>query len=142
MNATTPGVHLNPHERVAQGKAARARVPRSSHAVFEPPADRPDPVGTIEHQSASRLPELVPIRYGRMLESPFRFYRGAASIMATDLGAAPDTGLFAQLCGDAHLLNFRLLASPNGISSSTSTTSTRPCPAHGSGTSSGLRRAW
>ncbi|WP_405807615.1 DUF2252 domain-containing protein [Streptomyces sp. NBC_00210] len=112
MNATTPGVHLNPHERVAQGKAARARVPRSSHAVFEPPADRPDPVGTIEHQSASRLPELVPIRYGRMLESPFRFYRGAASIMATDLGAAPDTGLFAQLCGDAHLLNFRLLASP------------------------------
>lgn len=112
MTATVPGVHLDPHERAAHGKAARARVPRSSHAVFEPPADRPDPVETIERQSAARVPELVPIRYGRMLESPFRFYRGAASIMATDLGAAPHTGLVAQLCGDAHLLNFRLLASP------------------------------
>ncbi|MFK4227754.1 DUF2252 domain-containing protein [Streptomyces sp. NPDC019890] len=112
MNATTPRVHLDPHERAARGKAARAQVPRSSHAVFEPSADRPDPVETVERQSASRVPELVPIRYGRMLESPFRFYRGAASIMATDLGAAPHTGLFAQLCGDAHLLNFRLLASP------------------------------
>ncbi|BFO16628.1 hypothetical protein SHKM778_30160 [Streptomyces sp. KM77-8] len=66
----------------------------------------------IERQSATRLPELVPVRYGRMLESPFRFYRGAAAIMAADLGPAPDTGLTVQLCGDAHLLNFRLLASP------------------------------
>ncbi|NUQ97371.1 MAG: DUF2252 domain-containing protein [Streptomyces sp.] len=99
-------------ERAALGKAARATLPRSAHAAFEPDAKRPDPVDIIERQSATRLPELVPIRYGRMLESPFRFYRGAAAIMASDLGAFPHTGLMAQLCGDAHLLNFRLLASP------------------------------
>lgn len=80
--------------------------------MFEPPKTRPDPVETIERQSADRVPELVPIRYGRMLESPFRFYRGAAAIMTGDLGAAPHTGIVAQLCGDAHPLNFRLLASP------------------------------
>ena len=99
-------------ERAALGRAARAFLPRSAHAVFEPDAKRPDPVDIIERQSATRVPELVPIRYGRMLESPFRFYRGAAAIMASDLGASPHTGLIAQLCGDAHLLNFRLLASP------------------------------
>lgn len=109
-------------------------MPSSIHA-----ADRTGPVEIIERQSATRVPELVPIRYGRMLESPFRFYRGAAAIMASDLGAAPHTGIYAQLCGDAHLLNFRLLASPNGIWSSTSTTSTRRCPAPGSGTSNGSR---
>ncbi|HET6358426.1 DUF2252 domain-containing protein [Streptomyces sp.] len=109
---TTPGEHLTPQERAAIGKAARARVPRSSHAVFDPPVDRTGPVEIIERQSATRVPELVPIRYGRMLESPFRFYRGAAAIMASDLGDAPHTGIYAQLCGDAHLLNFRLLASP------------------------------
>ncbi|GHH23080.1 hypothetical protein GCM10018780_72050 [Streptomyces lanatus] len=75
-------------------------------------ADRRDPIGVIERQSATRVKELVPIRYGRMLESPFRFYRGAAAIMAMDLGRLPDSGLTTQLCGDAHLLNFRLLASP------------------------------
>lgn len=111
MRATTPDAHLTPHERAARGKAARDRVPRSSHALFEPPANRTDPVEIVERQSATRVPELVPIRYGRMLESPFRFYRGAAAIMASDLGAAPHTGIVAQLCGDAHLLNFRLLAS-------------------------------
>ncbi|MFF4804411.1 DUF2252 domain-containing protein [Streptomyces sp. NPDC001351] len=99
-------------ERAALGRAARAVLPRSAHAVFEPDAKRPDPVDIIERQSAARVPELVPIRYGRMLESPFRFYRGAAAIMASDLGASPHTGLMAQLCGDAHLLNFRMLASP------------------------------
>jgi uncharacterized protein (DUF2252 family) len=99
-------------ERAAQGRAVRARLPRSAHAAFEPEAGRTDPVDVIEGQSATRVPELVPVRYGRMLESPFRFYRGAAAIMARDLGAAPHTGLMAQLCGDAHLLNFRLLASP------------------------------
>ncbi|WP_406270150.1 DUF2252 domain-containing protein [Streptomyces sp. NBC_00191] len=109
---TTPGEHLTPQERAAIGKAARARVPRSSHAEFDPPADRTGPVEIIERQSATRVPELVPIRYGRMTESPFRFYRGAAAIMASDLGAAPHTGIYSQLCGDAHLLNFRLLASP------------------------------
>ncbi|MFD7666615.1 DUF2252 domain-containing protein [Streptomyces sp. NPDC059788] len=104
--------HPTPQERAARGRAARTLVPRSRHAEFAPAADRPEPVAVIERQSASRLPELVPIRYGRMLESPFRFFRGAAAIMAQDLAAAPSTGLRAQLCGDAHLLNFRLLASP------------------------------
>lgn len=102
----------SPAERAAYGKEARGRAPRSSHGGFEAARDRPDPVDVIERQSATRLPELVPVRYGRMLESPFRFYRGAAAIMAADLGPAPDTGLTVQLCGDAHLLNFRLLASP------------------------------
>ncbi|MCX4818553.1 DUF2252 domain-containing protein [Streptomyces sp. NBC_01142] len=101
-----------PEERAARGRAARARAPRSSHAEYEPSAMRPDPVDIIGAQSAARLPELVPIRYGRMLESPFRFYRGAAAIMAGDLADTPRTGMTAQLCGDAHLLNFRLLASP------------------------------
>jgi uncharacterized protein (DUF2252 family) len=103
---------LSPAERAAQGKSARDRAPRSCHGRFEAARERPDPVDVIERQSATRLPELVPVRYGRMLESPFRFYRGAAAIMAADLGPAPDTGLTVQLCGDAHLLNFRLLASP------------------------------
>ncbi|MFI2380050.1 DUF2252 domain-containing protein [Streptomyces sp. NPDC018964] len=103
---------LSPAERAAYGKEARGRAPRSSHGRFEAARDRPDPVDVIERQSETRLPELVPVRYGRMLESPFRFYRGAAAIMAADLGPAPDTGLTVQLCGDAHLLNFRLLASP------------------------------
>ncbi|MFD8566985.1 DUF2252 domain-containing protein [Streptomyces sp. NPDC059639] len=101
-----------PAERAARGRSARSRVPRSAHGEFAPPADRPDPVDVLERQSASRLAELVPLRYGRMTQSPFRFYRGAAALMATDLAATPATGLRAQLCGDAHLLNFRLLASP------------------------------
>ncbi|MFD9390145.1 DUF2252 domain-containing protein [Streptomyces sp. NPDC060000] len=104
--------HRSPQERAALGKAARAAAPRSSHAEFVPGPERPDPLKIIEKQSASRLRELVPIRYGRMSESPFRFYRGAAAIMASDLAATPTTGLRAQLCGDAHMLNFRLLASP------------------------------
>ncbi|WP_200308141.1 DUF2252 domain-containing protein [Streptomyces adelaidensis] len=104
-------------ERAAYGRDARKRASRSSHGGFEAIADRgsgkrPDPIEVIERQSLTRLPELVPIRYGRMLESPFRFYRGAAAIMASDLGLLPNTGLTVQLCGDAHLLNFRLLASP------------------------------
>ncbi|MGN9789813.1 DUF2252 domain-containing protein [Streptomyces sp. OZ13] len=103
---------LTPAERAAHGRAARTRASRSSHGWFETDQGRPDPVEVIERQSADRLPELVPIRYGRMLESPFRFYRGAAAVMAADLGPLPNTGLRVQLCGDAHLLNFRLLASP------------------------------
>ncbi|MET7458038.1 DUF2252 domain-containing protein [Streptomyces sp. NPDC005574] len=103
---------LSPAERAAHGRKARTRASRSCHGWFEPDPKRPDPVEVIEQQSATRLTELVPIRYGRMLEAPFRFYRGAASIMATDLGPLPNTGLTVQLCGDAHLLNFRLLASP------------------------------
>jgi len=87
-------------------------MPRSAQARFDPGKKRFDPVALLERQSADRVRELVPLRYSRMLESPFRFYRGAAGIMAADLGPAPHTGLTTQLCGDAHLLNFRLLASP------------------------------
>ncbi|WP_030898065.1 MULTISPECIES: DUF2252 domain-containing protein [unclassified Streptomyces] len=103
---------LTPKERAARGKAARALVPRSSHAEFAPPPKRTDPVEIIEKQSATRVPELVPIRYGRMSEAPFRFYRGAAAIMAADLAETPRSGFRVQCCGDAHMLNFRLLASP------------------------------
>ncbi|MCZ4610466.1 DUF2252 domain-containing protein [Streptomyces sp. Lzd4kr] len=102
---------LSPGERAAYGRSARGRVSRSGHGRYEG-GDRTDPIEVIERQSAQRVPELVPIRYGRMLESPFRFYRGAAAIMAMDLGRMPHTDLTVQLCGDAHLLNFRLLASP------------------------------
>ncbi|MFD7088419.1 MULTISPECIES: DUF2252 domain-containing protein [unclassified Streptomyces] len=103
---------LSPRERADRGKAARKKAPRSGHAVFSPAEGRPDPVDVIEEQSAVRVPELVPLRYGRMTESPFRFYRGAAAIMAGDLATTPTSGIRAQLCGDAHLVNFRLLGSP------------------------------
>ncbi|MFJ6050652.1 DUF2252 domain-containing protein [Streptomyces sp. NPDC092307] len=106
------GPRLSPEDRAAKGRAARTAVPRSAHGDFEPSADRADPMEVIERQSATRLQELVPIRYGRMAESPFRFYRGAAAIMAGDLAGTPDSGIRAQLCGDAHMLNFRLLGSP------------------------------
>jgi len=99
-------------ERVARGKAARAEVPRASHAKFEPPPTRADPVALLERQAKTRVPELVPIRYGRMLVSPFTFYRGAALIMAHDLGSTPRSGLTVQCCGDAHLSNFGVFASP------------------------------
>ena len=104
--------HLTPEERAARGKAARNEVPRSSHGTWEPATKRPDPVGLLEEQAASRVPELVPIRYGRMLVSPFTFYRGAALIMAADLAATPNSGLRVQVCGDAHLSNFGVFASP------------------------------
>ncbi len=108
----SPVPHLTPSERVARGKAARQEVPRRSHGVFEPVAHRPDPVELLERQAESRVPELVPIRYGRMLVSPFTFYRGAAMIMASDLTATPRSGLQVQCCGDAHLSNFGVFASP------------------------------
>ncbi|WP_328909319.1 DUF2252 domain-containing protein [Streptomyces sp. NBC_00234] len=104
--------HATPEKRAAFGKEARRRSPRSGHAVYRPSPDRPDPLEILEAQSAARVPELVPIRYARMTESPFRFYRGAAAVMASDLADTPRSGLVAQLCGDAHMLNFRLLASP------------------------------
>jgi uncharacterized protein (DUF2252 family) len=104
--------HLSVGERVARGKAARAEVPRSSHALFEPSRERSDPVELLERQAKTRVPELVPIRYGRMLVSPFTFYRGAAMIMAQDLGPTPRSGLTVQCCGDAHLSNFGVFASP------------------------------
>jgi uncharacterized protein (DUF2252 family) len=111
--AAEPARHPTVAERVAQGKAARADVPRKSHATFEPAADRPDPVALLEEQAAARVPELVPIRYGRMLVSPFTFYRGAAYIMASDLAGSPRTSLISQLCGDAHLSNFGGYAAPD-----------------------------
>jgi hypothetical protein len=98
--------HLSVAERVARGKAARAEVPRASHAALEPSPNRPDPLELLERQAATRVPELVPIRYGRMLVSPFTFYRGAALIMAHDLASTPRSGLTVQCCGDAHLSNF------------------------------------
>jgi uncharacterized protein (DUF2252 family) len=104
--------HLSVAERVARGKAARAEVPRSSHAAFEPSPRRADPVEVLERQARTRVPELVPIRYGRMLVSAFTFYRGAALIMAGDLATTPRSGLTVQCCGDAHLSNFGVFASP------------------------------
>jgi uncharacterized protein (DUF2252 family) len=104
--------HLSVAERAARGKAARAEVPRSSHASFESGPHRPDPVKTLERQAETRVPQLVPIRYGRMLVSAFTFYRGAAMIMAGDLAATPRSGLTVQCCGDAHLSNFGVFASP------------------------------
>jgi uncharacterized protein (DUF2252 family) len=111
-NAATAVAHLTPAEREARGKAARKQVPRSSHAAFEPAPDRPDPVGLLERQAKTRVPELVPIRYGRMLVSPLTFYRGAALIMASDLADTPRSGLEVHCCGDAHLSNFGAFASP------------------------------
>ena len=96
-----------------RGKAIRAEVPRSSHADWEPAAGARDPVALLEEQAKTRVPELVPIRYGRMLVSAFTFFRGAAYIMAADLAEAPRTGLEVQLCGDAHLSNFGGFAAPD-----------------------------
>ena len=98
--------------RAERGRAARSAVPRSSHGPYEPARDRPDPIGILAAQAATRVPELVPIRYGRMLSSPFAFYRGAAAIMASDLAGTPRSGLDAQMCGDAHLSNFGVFGSP------------------------------
>ena len=102
---------LTPAERAARGKAARAEVPRRSHAVFDPPPDRPDPLALLDEQAESRVPELVPVRYGRMMVSPFTYYRGAALPMASDLAATPVSGLAVQACGDAHLSNFGIFGS-------------------------------
>ncbi len=104
--------HPSVAERVARGRAARKRAPRASHAEFEPQASRADPIEALEHQSGTRVPELVPIRYGRMLVSPCAFSRGAALIMAGDLAPTPRSGLTVQCCGDAHLSNFGVFASP------------------------------
>jgi uncharacterized protein (DUF2252 family) len=108
--ASVPG-HPSTEERVALGKAARSDVPRASHEAWQAPPTRPDPVTLLESQAASRVQELVPIRYGRMLVSPFTFYRGAALIMASDLATTPNSGLRVQACGDAHLSNFGVFAS-------------------------------
>ncbi len=111
MEAPAVVEHFTEAERAARGRAARAEAPRASHSNLESIPDR-NPVGLLEEQATSRVPELVPIRYGRMLVSPFTFYRGAAAIMARDLVPTPRAGLKVQLCGDAHLSNFGGFASP------------------------------
>ena len=105
-------VHPSIGERRARGKELRKQTPPSSHAKWKPAADRPDPVALLEEQDARREPDLVPVRHGRMMVSPFTFYRGAARIMAADLKDTPRAGLTTQLCGDAHLSNFGVFASP------------------------------
>jgi uncharacterized protein (DUF2252 family) len=100
-----------PAERAARGKEARAAVPRDSHAVFDPGPDRPDPLSLLEEQAKTRVPELVPVRWGRMMVSPFTYYRGAALPMAADLATTPVSGLAVQACGDAHLSNFGIFGS-------------------------------
>jgi uncharacterized protein (DUF2252 family) len=103
---------LTPAARAARGRSLRSEAPRSSHAGWTPRSDRPDPIALLEEQATSRVPELVPIRYGRMSVSPFAFYRGAAYVMASDLADTPRSGIRTQLCGDAHLSNFGGFASP------------------------------
>jgi uncharacterized protein (DUF2252 family) len=99
-------------QRQERGRAARRVAPRGSHAVWAPAPDRPDPVDLLEAQASDRLRDLLPIRYARMMASPFAFMRGAAIVMAQDLASTPKTGIQVQLCGDAHLLNFGAYASP------------------------------
>ncbi len=103
----------SPAERAAAGKAARTGAPRSSHGEWSPASDRPDPVELLEAQATSRVGQLVPLRYARMLASPFAFYRGAAAVMAADLASTARSGFDVQLCGDAHLSNFGAYASPD-----------------------------
>jgi uncharacterized protein (DUF2252 family) len=110
--ATKPAAHASLEERSALGTEAREKTPLSSHANWKPADDRPDPVALLEQQNAVREPDLVPVRHGRMMVSPFTFYRGAAMIMSADLKGSPVAGLNAQLCGDAHLSNFGLFGSP------------------------------
>src|SRR5690349_20939163 len=104
--------HPSLDERRAAGRQARDRTPPSSHAGWHPATGRPDPVALLEEQDITREPDLIPVRHGRMMVSPFTFYRGAAKIMAADLKDTPVAGLDAQLCGDAHLSNFGVFASP------------------------------
>ncbi|HEX3238505.1 MAG TPA: DUF2252 domain-containing protein [Solirubrobacterales bacterium] len=104
---------MDVRDREAQGKAARSNARRAAHGEWQPAADRRDPIEILEAQAASRVPELVPIRYGRMAASPFAFYRGAAAVMSADLESTPDSGLRVQACGDAHLSNFGAFAAPD-----------------------------
>ena len=100
-------------ESTERGRAARVEVPRSAHGDFTPAPDRPDPVAVLQAQAATRVQELIPIRYGRMLVSPFTFYRGAAAVMAADLATTPNSGIVVQACGDAHISNFGGFAAPD-----------------------------
>ena len=104
--------HLSVEQHAARGKAERAEIPRVAHATWEELPDRPDPIALLEEQAKTRVPELVPVRWGRMLVSPFTYYRGAALPMASDLATTPVSGLAVQACGDAHLSNFGIFGSP------------------------------
>ena len=103
---------LSPEKRAEVGKALRDRVRRAQHGAWKKAENRPDPIDILHASDADRLPELVPIRYGRMLQSPFAFYRGAAGVMAADLAATPNIGIHVQACGDCHLMNFGGFATP------------------------------
>jgi len=119
MSKASPGVLAPPHEVLtpdewrSRGRERRRLVPRLSHAVWAPAEDRPDPVGILEEQARTRVPDLVPIRHGRMAVSPFAYFRGAAAAMAWDLAHTPTTDIRVQACGDAHLLNFGMFAAPD-----------------------------
>ena len=107
------GGAMDAAERAAAGKAARSNAPRSSHAGWDPGEARADPTAILERQAETRVPELVPIRHGRMAASPFAFFRGAAAVMAADLARTPVSGIRVQACGDAHLSNFGAFAAPD-----------------------------
>ncbi len=111
--AAQPVPHPTAAERTAAGRTARKRLPRSAHAGWTPPADRPDPVALVLGQEETRVADLLPIRHERMLASPFAFYRGAAIVMASDLATRPNSGLTVQLCGDAHVANFGGFLAPD-----------------------------
>ncbi len=106
------GFHPSREELYALGKSLRDSCPRSAHATWQPTPDRVDPLQLLEQSSAGRISELIPIRYGRMLQSPFTFFRGAALNMAADLAPTPSAGLRVQACGDCHLMNFGAFATP------------------------------
>jgi uncharacterized protein (DUF2252 family) len=112
MTGQRVGAHLSAAERAALGKGARTQVPRSAHRRWEPSARATDPIGLLERQAETRAADLIPIRHGRMLVSPFSYFRGAALSMACDLAMTPVSGLDVQLCGDAHLSNFGIFGSP------------------------------
>src|SRR3984885_9434502 len=116
MTRMSPGVLAPPRELMtpdegrSRGREQSRVTPRLSHAQWQLPPDRPDPVAILEEQAKTRVPDLVPIRYGRMIASPFAYFRGAAAPMAWDLAHTPTTDIRVQACGDAHLLNFGMFA--------------------------------
>ena len=114
MNAAagSPVGYISADERRAAGKALRDAAPWAAHGGWKPPNDRRDPIEPLRESNESRIPELIPIRFGRMSQSPFAFYRGAAAVMAADLASTPASGLRVQACGDAHLMNFGGFATP------------------------------
>src|SRR5256885_9998150 len=112
IEAFAPASLPTPSDRAKAGREARRMAPRSGHGEWQPAANRPDPVKVLTEQAKGRVADLLALRYGRMLVSPFSFYRGAAAIMANDLAGTTSSGLHVQLCGDAHLSNFGTLSLP------------------------------